>query len=806
MPSYDHQSVEKKWQQRWEENSPNHVEKDSAKPKRYVLDMFPYPSGAGLHIGHPEGYTATDILSRYLRMQGYNVLHPMGWDAFGLPAENYAIKTGVHPSISTTQNINNFRRQIKSIGLSYDWSREISTCDPTYYKWSQWMFLELYKNGLAYKKKAPVNWCEKDQTVLANEQVVDGCCERCGTPVIQKELSQWFFGITKFADRLLAGLEKLDWPEKIKSMQKNWIGKSVGVRMLAKVKDTNLTVETFSAHFEAAYADTFVVIAPDHPLLPDLVKGLPNEKHVLKRAEEILTRQKDERFKEVKEYEGEFTGRYIVDPLGNGDLPIWISSFALSNYGTGIVKCSAHDERDFAFAKKYQVPLKVVLLPKDPDERANVLSFEKCFVDAEHGYLSEPTGFGKQTAKEERQKMLEHLVAKGFAVPAESFRLRDWLVSRQRYWGAPIPVVYDPEGNAHAVKMEHLPLLLPVDVDYAPKGTSPIGSSKSYVELAEKLYGAGWRFETDTMDGFVDSSWYFLRYCDPNNATVFADRANIDYWCPVDMYVGGAEHAVLHLLYARFFTYALHDFGYVNFEEPFLALRNQGLILGPDGQKMSKSKGNTINPDEIVLQFGADALRLYEMFMAPFEDVKPWDPNGITGVRRFLDKVWNLKGKVGKTANDDLTKIIQKTIKKVGEDIVAFRFNTAISSLMICANAMQEAEKVSPDIFSTFLRLLAPFAPHISSELWEQAEFDGTIFDAWPKFDEAMIKEDIIQITVQVNGKVRATFGIAANASEDQVKNEAAEEVNVAKYLEGKELVKTIFVPGKLVNFVIKET
>ena len=798
MAGYDHKPIEAKWQQRWEAARPGRVSEDAARAQDalYYLVMFPYPSAAGLHVGHVESFAAVDILARWQRMQGKHVLFPIGYDAFGLPAENYAVKTGVHPAETTNAAIVNFRRQMKALGLSFDWDREISTCDPSYYKWTQWLFLQLYKQGLAYKKKAAVNWCEKDQTVLANEQVVNGACERCGTPVIQKELSQWFFGITKYADRLLDGLDELDWPEKIKAMQRNWIGKSEGAEIafgLPEGKD----IRVFTTRPDTLMGVSYVVLSPEHALVDALT--VPEKKEEMD-AYRVAARGKSEleRTQLEKDKSGVFTGSFATHPITGEPVQVWVSDYVLTTYGTGAVMgVPAHDERDFAFAKKYGLAVKQVISGGNVDEAAHT----------EGGALvnSGPfDGLDNETAK---KKIVEALEKEGKGAAVTKYRLRDWLVSRQRYWGAPIPVVYDPEGNPHAVKEEHLPLVLPTDVDYLPKGTSPIGSSKSYIELAEKLYGPGWRFETDTMDTFVDSSWYYLRYCDPTNNAAFADRAKLDYWCPVDLCVGGAEHAVLHLLYVRFFAKFLHEQGLLGVDEPFAGLRNQGMILGPDGEKMSKSKGNVINPDDVVAEHGADALRLYEMFMGPLEDMKPWDTKGIVGVRRFLDKVVKLADRVVDGENNaSLSRATHKALKAVTADIPALRFNTAIAQMMTAANALQGSERVPREVFSLFVRMLAPFAPHLGEELWARLGNAESVFAAgWPAYDDALATDDAAQIAVQVNGKLRGTISLDLKIDSAAAKEAAAAEPNVAKHLVGKKVLKVVYVPGRLVNFVVKD-
>ncbi len=792
--SYDHQQLEKKWQEVWEKAKSGSAKEDAKRTKDavYNLVMFPYPSAAGLHVGHVESFTAVDILTRYQRMNGKNVLFPIGYDAFGLPAENYAVKTGVHPAETTNNAIKSFHRQMQALGLSFDWDREISTCEPSYYRWTQWLFLELYKKGLAYKKKAAVNWCEKDQTVLANEQVVNGKCERCGTAVVQKEMSQWFFGITKFADRLLNGLEHLDWPDKIKAMQRNWIGKSEGAEISFVSGKETITV--FTTRPDTLSGVTYVVLAPEHALVDVLTT--PAQKKEMD-AYRLAAKGKSEleRTQLEKDKSGVFTGSFAVHPVTGERVQVWVSDYVITTYGTGAVMgVPAEDERDAAFAAKYKLEVRPV------DASVVLPSFKT----------------------------------------VTKFRLRDWLVSRQRYWGAPIPVVYDPEGNHHPVKEEHLPLILPTDVDYLPKGTSPIGSSKSYVELAEKLYGKGWRFETDTMDTFVDSSWYYLRYCDPANDAAFADKKKLDYWAPVDLCVGGAEHAVLHLLYVRFFAFALHDAGYLPFEEPFTALRNQGMILGPDGEKMSKSKGNVVNPDDVVAEYGADSLRLYEMFMGPLEDMKPWDTKGIVGVRRFLEKAIDLCERWQKNfekdnevspdafydrsdANKLVAREIHKAIKAVTQDIEQLKFNVAISKLMKLLTVLrddgvpptEEAPRngawtrydgISRPQIQQFIRLLAPFAPHLGEELWERTSGQGSVFTAgWPIFDPKLTEDDMVKLAVQVNGKLRGTIEVSPTITGTEAKALAAAEPNVAKFLEGQRFLKVIYIEKRLVNFVLKD-
>ncbi len=781
MP-YDHKAIEPKWQKKWEETRADEISEDPAKKSEalYYLAMFPYPSGVGLHVGHVESYAGLDILARMARMQGKHVLFPMGFDAFGLPAENYAIKTGVHPAETTQRAIENFTRQMKSVGFSFDWSRVLSTADPEYYRWTQWIFLQFFKNGLAYKKQAPVNWCNSCQTVLANEQVVNGACERCHNAVVQKDLEQWFFNITKYAEDLLDGLHDLDWPESLKMMQRNWIGKSEGAEVsfvichpnqnggildakIPRQARNDMKVKVFTTRPDTLFGATYLVLAPEHTLVNEITT---DDRRVEVEAHKAQASKKSalERSDMQKEKTGVWTGAFAINPATEEKIPIWIADYVLSTYGTGaIMAVPAHDERDREFAEVYGLPMKEIA-PKAND----------------------------------------------FGTKKTAYHLRDWLVSRQRYWGAPIPIVYDPEGKPHPVKEEYLPLKLPTDVDFRPEGESPLASSASYKKLAEELYGEGWRFENDTMDTFVDSSWYFLRYCDPRNAQAFADEGKLDYWCPVDAYVGGVEHAVLHLLYARFFCYALHDLGYLNFTEPFLKLRNQGMILGPDGQKMSKSRGNVINPDDVVADFGADTLRVYEMFMGPFEDDKPWNTNGILGARRFLDKVWRLieachsePAEESLQSDKNLVRALHKTIKKVTEDTAAMKFNTAISQMMIFVNAAT-SQGIDSKQLSSFVLLLAPYAPHLAEEMWETLENKVSVFEHhWPAFDADLALDEMIKMPVQVNGKVRATIEVDPEISETDAVALALADEHVQKHLAGKEPRKIIFVKGRLVSIVM---
>ena len=872
MKAYDHKKIEKKWQKTWKEKKTYQtLSAKSAKGKKpfYVLDMFPYPSGAGLHVGHPRGYIGSDVIARKKRMEGFNVLHPMGYDAFGLPAEQYAIANKIHPRKAVLDNVKTFERQLSVIGFSYDWNRTVNTTDPEYYKWTQWIFLKIYnswfdlaknkarpieelasvfgKKGsdgvsavhhskrafsasewralspleqqtvlmdyrLAYEGYSEVNWCPEMGTVLANDEIVDGpngpVSERGNYPVEKRSMRQWFMRITAYGDRLIEDLEGLSWPEHIKEIQRNWIGRSEGLLFRAPVKDADIVIETFSAHFEACHADTFVAIAPDHPLLATLVEGVTNKSDILAQAKAIVQKREalGDKYKEV---EGVFTGRYIVDPLGNGDLPIWVASFALKDYGTGIVKCSAHDERDFAFAKKYNIPLKAVMVPRDEALRAQVEHFEVCFTDATTGVLTEPKEFAGRVAHEVRDAVADYAVQHGFATKKVSYKIRDAVFARQRYWGEPIPLSKDAEGLLHEVSEKKLPLELPNVKSYEPSGTgeSPLASVPAWTRAG---------YETNTMPGWAGSSWYFLRYIDPKNKKAFASETELDYWFNkknvggVDVYVGGAEHATGHLLYSRFWHKVLFDYGLVPTKEPFQLLRNQGIILASDGRKMSKRWGNVVNPDEIVGTYGADTLRLYEMFMGPFDASLPWSTESIIGSRRFIERVWRFAEKVEATKDEKKTndtlpyeQALHKAIKKVTEDIENFSFNTAVSAMMICLNEMEKAEYVRVSDYTQFLQLLAPFAPHVAEELWTVfGEKKSIHVSGWPAYDASKLVSETVTIVVQVNSKNRAELQVARELSADEVKALALALDKVQRALAGATPKKVIYVPGRLVNIV----
>ncbi len=812
MDTYDPKKIERKWQARWEKEQTFRTDEDSSKEKLYVLDMFPYPSGSGLHVGHVEGYAATDIYSRYQRTKGYNVLHPMGWDAFGLPAENYAIKTGVPPHTTTADAIGTFRSQMRSLGLSYDWSREIGTYLPEYYKWTQWFFLFLFKNGLAEKRLAKVNWCPKDQTVLANEQTVSesgekGVCVRCGTKIIQKDLEQWFFKITEFSDALIDDLDTVDWPESTKINQRNWIGRSEGAEIEFALSAGDIKVKVFTTRPDTLFGATYMVLAPEHPLVATLIKEqrLENTDEVAAYVAAAANKTDLDRQTEEKEKTGvELKGITAVNPANKKEIPLFVADYVLGGYGTGaIMAVPAHDERDFAFARTRRLPIIEVIANTrrwdDPVMGGMRLADQLPFIGG--GTLINSENFNGLTNEEAKKKITEFVSGK----LTKTYKLRDWLISRQRYWGAPIPVVYDPQGKAHPVPEEHLPWLLPTDVEFRPTGTSPLGLSKELQERTERIFGKGWRPEIDTMDTFVCSSWYYFRFGDPRNEHTFASKESIAKWQPVDLYMGGAEHTVLHLMYARFFTKALHKFGQIDFIEPFTKLRHQGMILAEDSTKMSKSKGNVINPDDMVALYGADTIRMYEMFMGPLEAMKPWSTKSIVGVRRFLERTWSLAEKVADVPLEPETEtLVHQTIRKVGEDIEALKMNTAVSALMILVNHLHSLEKVPALTYTTLLQLLAPFAPHMSEELWEKLGHTESIqVAAWPLFDAAKTLAPTAHIAVQINGKVRVTIELPTNATEAEALGVARADEVVAKWLAQGSEVKAVYVPGRILNFVI---
>ncbi|CAM3440122.1 leucine--tRNA ligase [Marinicrinis lubricantis] len=795
--------IEPKWQSYWDQNKTFKTEEDPNKPKFYALDMFPYPSGAGLHVGHPEGYTATDIVSRFKRMKGYNVLHPMGWDAFGLPAEQHALDTGEHPRDITVKNINNFRRQIKSLGFSYDWDREISTTDPQYYKWTQWIFLQLYKRGLAYVAEIPVNWCPALGTVLANEEVIDGKSERGGHPVIRKPMRQWVLKITEYAERLLEDLEELDWSESIKDMQRNWIGKSTGAEVEFRVEGHE-PLKVFTTRPDTLFGATYCVLAPEHPLV-DLITT-EEQKETVKQYQEQAAHKSDlERTELSKEKTGVFTGAYAVNPVNGSNVPIWISDYVLASYGTGaIMAVPGHDQRDWEFARKFDLPIIEVVSGGDLEKEAFAGDGPHVNSDFLNGLHND----------EAIQKMISWLEEKGLGQGKVTYRLRDWLFSRQRYWGEPIPILHLEDGTMKPVPEDQLPVLLP-DVDQIkPSGTgeSPLANVTDWVNTVDPETGQPARRETNTMPQWAGSCWYYLRYIDPHNDQELCSKEKQEQWLPVDLYIGGAEHAVLHLLYARFWHKVLYDLGVVSTKEPFHKLVNQGMILGTNNEKMSKSRGNVINPDDIVQTFGADTLRMYEMFMGPLEATKPWNTNGVEGTYRFLNRIWRLfineSGELNEKIQDtegsaEFQRTWHKTVKKVSEDLEGLRFNTAISQLMIFVNEAYKADVLPRKAMENFVQMLSPLAPHIAEELWARLGYSESItYVPWPDYDEKLTVEDEIEIVVQVNGKIVERMSIASDTEPKQMEELALNHDKVKAAIQGKSVRKVIAVKGKLVNIV----
>ncbi|WP_419791438.1 leucine--tRNA ligase [Staphylococcus chromogenes] len=804
LVNYNHQEIEKKWQKYWLENKTFKTEDNLGQKKFYALDMFPYPSGAGLHVGHPEGYTATDIISRYKRMQGYNVLHPMGWDAFGLPAEQYALDTGNSPAEFTKRNIQTFKRQIQELGFSYDWDREVSTTDPEYYKWTQWIFIQLYKKGLAYVDEIPVNWCEALGTVLSNEEVVDGVSERGGHPVVRRPMKQWVLKITEYADRLLEDLETLDWPESIKDMQRNWIGRSEGAKVTFNVETINETIEVFTTRPDTIYGATFLVLSPEHSLVNQITT--PEFKDQVKKYQDAAAKKSDlERTDLAKEKTGVFTGAYAIHPLSGERVPVWIADYVLSTYGTGAVMAvPGHDERDHEFAETFNLPVQYVI----EGELTNGVFTG----DGPHIHSDALNGMNNSEAI---SKAIEILEAKGHGEKKVNYKLRDWLFSRQRYWGEPIPIIHWEDGSITTVPENELPLLLPKTDEIKPSGTggSPLANIDEFVNVTDPETGMKGRRETNTMPQWAGSCWYYLRYIDPKNDQMLADPEKLKHWLPVDLYIGGVEHAVLHLLYARFWHKVLYDIGVVPTKEPFQKLFNQGMILGEGHEKMSKSKGNVVNPDDIINSHGADTLRLYEMFMGPLDASIAWSENGLDGSRRFLDRIWRLlvtennelSPKVVREETPQLEKSYHQTVKKVTEDFESLNFNTAISQLMVFINDCYKAEKINQSYIEGFVKMLAPIAPHIGEELWSILGHEGTItYQPWPSYDAELLEGDVVEIVVQVNGKVRAKLEIPKNASKEEMEQCAFENENVQQAIEGKDIKKVIAVPQKLVNIVAK--
>ncbi|UYX12268.1 leucine--tRNA ligase [Lactobacillus delbrueckii subsp. indicus] len=803
---YNHKVVEKKWQKYWLENKTFKTGTDPEKPKYYVLDMFPYPSGKGLHVGHPEGYTATDIMARMKRAQGYNVLHPMGWDAFGLPAEQYALQTGNDPATFTDENIAHFKKQLQALGFSYDWDREIKTTDPNYYKWTQWIFEQMYKMGLAYEAEVPVNWSPDLGTVVANEEVIDGKTERGGYPVYRRKMRQWMLKITAYADRLLDDLDDLDWPEPIKEMQRNWIGRSVGAQVTFKIKDSDKSFAVFTTRPDTLFGCSYTVLAPENELVKEITS--PEQKEAVDAYVKSIESKSDlERTDLNKDKTGVFTGAYAINPVNGEEVPVWISDYVLATYGTGAVMAvPAHDERDYAFATKFDLPIKEVVEGGDISKEA----FAGDGVHVNSGFLN---GLHNEEAK---AKMVDWLTEKGVGEKKVNYKMRDWNFSRQRYWGEPIPVIHWEDGETTLVPEDELPLRLPKESNIKPSGTpeSPLANLTDWVNVVDENGRKGKR-ETNTMPQWAGSSWYFLRYIDPHNDKALADPELLKKWMPVDLYIGGAEHATLHLLYARFWHKVLYDLGVVPTKEPFQKLYNQGLIL-KNHEKMSKSRGNVVNPDDVVDEYGADSLRTYEMFMGPLNASIDWDDNGPSGVKKFLDRVWRTfvndldldpipSEKITDKNDGKLDKIYNETVKTVTEHFEELRFNTAISQMMVFMNACQKVDKIPREYAEGFVKLMAPVAPHMMEEIWHVFGHDESVqFAAWPTYDASKLVESTVEMAVTVNGKKRGNFQIAKDASREEAQAAATALPHVKEFLEGKEIRKVIVVPNKIVNIVVK--
>ena len=807
---YNQRVIEKKWQKYWDENKTFKTLDDYTKEKFYALDMFPYPSGAGLHVGHPEGYTATDILSRYKRANGYNVLHPMGWDAFGLPAEQYALDTGNDPRDFTKTNIDTFRRQIKELGFSYDWDREVNTTDPNYYKWTQWIFKKLYEKGLAYVDEVPVNWCPALGTVLSNEEVIDGKSERGGHPVERRPMRQWVLKITDYAEKLLADLDILDWPESLKAMQRNWIGKSVGAEIDFKIEGTDKAFTVFTTRADTVFGVSYCVLAPEHKLVEEIVTE--GQKAAVEEYLDIVKRKSDlERTDLNKDKTGVFTGAYAINPVNGEKVELWIADYVLASYGTGAVMAvPAHDERDYEFATKFNLPIKAVI----EDNGEVVVPF---YGDGKHINSDFINGLNNEEAI---AKVIEFLEENKVGRSKVTYKLRDWLFSRQRYWGEPIPIIHWEDGTMTTVPDSELPLLLPETDNIKPSGTgeSPLANIEEWLNVVDPETGKKGKRETNTMPQWAGSCWYYLRYIDPHNDEMFADPEKLKYWLPVDVYIGGAEHAVLHLLYARFWHKVLYDLGLVPTREPFQKLFNQGMILaeGKDGrpEKMSKSKGNVVNPDDIIVSHGADTLRVYEMFMGPLDASIAWSENGLDGSRRFLDRVYRLfvdeeTGKVNDKVQDkdnaELEVSYNYTVKKVSEDIEILGFNTAISQLMVFVNDCYKAEYIPRKYALGFIQLLAPFAPHLAEEMWEiYGNTESISYVPWPSFDESKLVSDTVEIVVQLMGKVKAKLDVKKDLTPAELEQIVLANEEVKELIEGKQVMKVIVVPGRLVNIVAK--
>ena len=802
MDKYNPNSIEKKWQKYWEENKTFKTSDDKSKKKFYALVEFPYPSGQGLHVGHPRPYTALDIVSRKRRMQGYNVLYPMGWDAFGLPTENFAIKNKIRPEVVTENNIKNFKRQMQSIGFSFDWDREINTTDPDYYKWTQWIFIQMFKKGLAYKKEMPINWCPSCKTGLANEEVINGHCERCGGQVVRKVKNQWMLKITEYADRLIDDLKDVDYLDRIKSQQINWIGRSYGAEINFAVKEVDEKITVFTTRADTIFGATYMVISVDHPLIEKYSDRIKNIDEIRSYRSEVAKKSELERTDLSKEKTGyKIDGLTAINPLTNKEIPVYVSDYVLMTYGTGaIMAVPAHDDRDYEFAKKFNIDMIPVIEGSDIGNCA--------FTETNEGNLINSGFLNGLTVDEAKEKMYEYIEEKEIGHKKTNYKLRDWVFSRQRYWGEPIPLVYCEHCGWVPLDEKDLPLVLPKVDNYEPtdNGESPLSKIDDFVHTKCPKCGIDAVRETDTMPQWAGSSWYYLRYTDPHNDEAIASKENLDYYTPVDWYNGGMEHTTLHLLYSRFWHKFLYDIGVVPTKEPYMKRTSHGMILGDNNEKMSKSRGNVVNPDDIVRDFGADTLRCYEMFIGDFEKSAPWSENGVKGCRKFLDKVWRTQELVDGDSNfEKMETLIHQTIKKVSEDYENLKFNTAIAQLMTLLNEFNNLDKISKEQFKIFLILLNPVCPHITEEIWQRMGYEGYVHESsWPEYDESKTILDVIELPIQVNGKLRATVEINREASEDEVYEKAVKDDVVAKYLEGKNVVKKIYVKGRIFNIIVK--
>ncbi|OXZ38370.1 leucine--tRNA ligase [Finegoldia magna] len=802
MDKYNPNSIEKKWQKYWEENKTFKTSDDKSKKRFYALVEFPYPSGQGLHVGHPRPYTALDIVSRKRRMQGYNVLYPMGWDAFGLPTENFAIKNKIRPEVVTENNIKNFKRQMQSIGFSFDWDREINTTDPDYYKWTQWIFIQMFKKGLAYKKEMPINWCPSCKTGLANEEVINGHCERCGGQVVRKVKNQWMLKITEYADRLIDDLKDVDYLDRIKSQQINWIGRSYGAEINFAVKEVDEKITVFTTRADTIFGATYMVISVDHPLIEKYSDRIKNIDEIRSYRSEVAKKSELERTDLSKEKTGyKIDGLTAINPLTNKEIPVYVSDYVLMTYGTGaIMAVPAHDDRDYEFAKKFNIEMIPVIEGSD---------IENCaFTETNEGNLINSGFLNGLTVDEAKEKMYEYIEEKEIGHKKTNYKLRDWVFSRQRYWGEPIPLVYCEHCGWVPLDEKDLPLVLPKVDNYEPtdNGESPLSKIDDFVHTKCPKCGRDAVRETDTMPQWAGSSWYYLRYTDPHNDEAIASKENLDYYTPVDWYNGGMEHTTLHLLYSRFWHKFLYDIGVVPTKEPYMKRTSHGMILGDNNEKMSKSRGNVVNPDDIVRDFGADTLRCYEMFIGDFEKSAPWSENGVKGCRKFLDKVWRTQELVDGDSNfEKMETLIHQTIKKVSEDYENLKFNTAIAQLMTLLNEFNNLDKISKEQYKIFLILLNPVCPHITEEIWQRMGYEGYVHESsWPEYDESKTILDVIELPIQVNGKLRATVEINREASEDEVYEKAVKDDVVAKYLEGKNVVKKIYVKGRIFNIIVK--